>query len=106
MEINEVLGLLPAVFAGIVLGIIFFGGLWLTVRKGLDSKNATLIFMGSLIIRMAIVLVGFYYIGGDNWQKLLACLGGFLIARIVITRLTKKGKLLKSTFIKEVSDEN
>lgn len=106
MEINEVLGLLPAVFAGIVLGIIFFGGLWLTVRKGLDSKNATLIFMGSLVVRMAIVLVGFYYIGGDNWQKLLACLGGFLIARIVITRLTKKGKLLKSTFIKEVSDEN
>ncbi len=103
---NEVLSLLPAVFAGIVLGVLFFGGLWLTVRKGLDSKNATLIFMGSLIIRMAIVLLGFYYVGADNWQKMMACLGGFLIARIVITRITKKEIQTKPTIIKEVNDEN
>ncbi len=106
MEMNEVLSLLPAVFAGIVLGVLFFGGLWLTVRKGLDSKNATLIFMGSLIIRMAIVLLGFYYVGADNWQKMMACLGGFLIARIVITRITKKEIQTKPTIIKEVNDEN
>ncbi|WP_073216487.1 ATP synthase subunit I [Aequorivita viscosa] len=103
---NEVLSLLPAVFAGIVLGVLFFGGLWLTVRKGLDSKNATLIFMGSLIIRMAIVLLGFYYVGADNWQKMMACLGGFLIARIVITRITKKEIQTKPTIIKKVNDEN
>ncbi|MDD3721131.1 MAG: ATP synthase subunit I [Lutibacter sp.] len=106
MEINEVLNLLPAVFVGIVLGIIFFGGLWLTVRKGLGSKRSTLIFMGSLVIRMAIVVIGFYYVGGDNWQKMLACLLGFLIARIVITRITKMDKQAKNVFIKEVSDEN
>ncbi|SDW03896.1 F1/F0 ATPase, subunit 2 [Aequorivita viscosa] len=106
MEMNEVLSLLPAVFAGIVLGVLFFGGLWLTVRKGLDSKNATLIFMGSLIIRMAIVLLGFYYVGADNWQKMMACLGGFLIARIVITRITKKEIQTKPTIIKKVNDEN
>ncbi len=103
---NEVLSLLPAVFAGILLGVLFFGGLWLTVRKGLDSKNATLMFMGSLIIRMAIVLLGFYYVGADNWQKMMACLGGFLIARIVITRITKKEIQTKPTIIKEVNDEN
>ncbi|HLW31798.1 MAG TPA: ATP synthase subunit I [Aequorivita sp.] len=103
---NEVLSLLPAVFAGIVLGVLFFGGLWLTVRKGLDSKNATLIFMGSLVVRMAIVLLGFYYVGADNWQKMMACLGGFLIARIVITRITKKEIQTKPTIIKEVNDEN
>jgi len=106
MEMNEVLSLLPAVFAGIVLGVLFFGGLWLTVRKGLDSKNATLIFMGSLVVRMAIVLLGFYYVGADNWQKMMACLGGFLIARIVITRITKKEIQTKPTIIKEVNDEN
>lgn len=103
---NEVLSLLPAVFAGIVLGVLFFGGLWLTVRKGLDSKNATLIFMGSLVVRMAIVLLGFYYVGADNWQKMMACLGGFLIARIVITRITKKEIQTKPTIIKELNDEN
>jgi F1F0 ATPase subunit 2 len=106
MEMNEVLGLLPAVFIGIALGVLFFGGLWFTVRKGLDSKNATLIFMGSLVVRMVIVLLGFYYVGADNWQKMMACLGGFLIARIVITRVTKKDRQTKPTIIKEVNDEN
>lgn len=103
---NKVLSLLPVLFAGIVLGILFFGGLWLTVRLGLNSKRPTLIFMGSLFLRMGIVLAGFYYIGADSWEKMLALLGGFLIARIAITRITKKQRPEKTVFIKEESDEN
>lgn len=106
MEMNEVISLLPALFVGIILGILFFGGLLLTVRLGLSSKHTTLIFLASMIIRMAMVILGFYYIGGDNWKKMLVCLGGFLIARIAITQITKKDKQAKPEFIKEVSDEN
>lgn len=106
MEMNEILSLLPAVVAGMLLGVIFFGGLWLTVTKGLGSKKASLIFLGSLFLRMAIILVGFYFVGGDSWQKMLACLVGFLIARIVITNITKKFKQTNPVLIKEVSDEN
>lgn len=106
MEMSEVLSLLPAVIAGIILGILFFGGLLITVRMGLSSKRPTLIFFVSMVIRMAIVILGFYYIGGDNWQRMLACLGGFLIARIVITRITKQDKQAKPEKLKEVSDEN
>ncbi len=105
MQINEIIGLLPALLAGVLLGIIFFGGLWFTVRIGLRSKNTALIFMGSVILRMAIILVGFYYIGANNWQKMLVCLGGFLIARIVITRITQKQDQPENTFIKEIGDE-
>ncbi|MCM4168074.1 ATP synthase subunit I [Arenibacter sp. H213] len=103
---SEVLNLLPALLAGIILGVLFFGGLWYTVRIGLHSKRTTLIFIGSLIIRMAVVVIGFYYVGADSWQKMLACLGGFLIARILITRITKYDKQSKPTFIKEASNEN
>lgn len=103
---NEVLNLLPVIFGGIALGIVFFGGLWLTVRKGLTSKRPALLFMGSLIIRMGIVVLGFYYMGGNSWQKMLACLGGFLIARIVILYITKKDKQASAVFIKEGNDEN
>ena len=106
MEMNEVISLLPALFAGIVLGFLFFGGLLLTVRMGLSAKRPTFIFLGSMIIRMAIVILGFYYIGGDNWQKMLVCLGGFLIGRMVITLITKKDKQTKTEFVNEVSDEN
>ena len=106
MTINEVISLMPALFAGIILGILFFGGLWYTVRIGLNSKNATLIFMASLVIRMAIVLLGFYFVGANNWQRMLVCLVGFLIARIIITRVTKKEKQTENTLIKQASDEN
>lgn len=100
MEWNEVINLLPALFVGGVLGVIFFGGLWLTVRKGLGSKKAGLIFIGSFIVRMGIVLGGFYLIGAGDWRKMLVSLGGFLIARIVITRFTKKDAAAKNVFVK------
>ena len=106
MEMNEVINLLPALFTGIVLGALFFGGLWFTVRYGLRSNKSPLIFLGSLIIRMAIVLFGFYYVGANNWQKMLVCLGGFLIARIVINRITKQDKQPKTVLINEASNEN
>ncbi len=106
MEMNEIINLLPALLAGIVLGWLFFGGLLFTVRLGLSSKRPHLLFFGSMVIRMAIVVVGFYYVGGDNWQKMIACLGGFLIARVIITQITKQHKQSRQVLRKEVRDEN
>lgn len=103
---SEIVSLLPALLGGIVLGILFFGGLWLTIRKGIRSKRPTLLFMGSLIVRMAIVVLGFYYVGANNWLRMLVCLVGFLIARMVITRITIKDKQAEVTWINEGSDEN
>ena len=105
MTMNEIINLLPGLLAGIGLGIVFFGGLWLTIQKGLQSKKSGLIFTGSFIIRMTVILVGFYYVGANDWQMMLACLAGFLIARLVITRYTKKQELSKATLIKEVANE-
>lgn len=96
MEWNELMDLFLALVAGAALGVIFFGGLWYTVRLGLRSKQSALIFAGSLIIRMAIVLAGFYYIGANSWQKMLAGLVGFLLTRIIITRITQKDDTSKS----------
>jgi len=90
MQIHEVIGLLPALLAGVLLGIVFFGGLWFTVRLGLGTKKTALIFTASFMVRITIILFGFYYIGANSWQKMLVCLGGFLLARIVITRITLK----------------
>lgn len=102
---NEIINLLPALFAGAFLGIIFFGGLWLTVKKGLSSKKSALIFTLSFILRMAITLLGFYYVGGNSCQKMLICLVGFLIARTVITRFTQKMNHSGNTLIKGVQHE-
>lgn len=86
---SELLSLVPALGAGAVLGAIFFGGLWWTVSKGLSSKRATFWFMGSMLLRTCIVLLGFYFILGDSWQRLLVGLLGFVIVRIIIRWLTR-----------------
>jgi len=103
---NEIMSLLPALLGGIVLGVLFFGGLWLTIRKGIHSKRPTLLFMGSLVTRLAIVVLGFYYVGANSWLRILVCLAGFLIARALITRITIKGKQAEVKWVNEGSDEN
>jgi F1F0 ATPase subunit 2 len=85
----DLLSLAFALIVGIMLGAIFFGGLWWTVRKGVSAKHPAFWFFYSMLLRTCIVLLGFYFILGDSWQRLLAGLLGFIVARIVVTRLTR-----------------
>ena len=75
--------------AGVLLGAIFFGGLWWTVRKGVSSQQPALWFFGSLLLRTSIALAGFYFVAGGHWERLLVCLLGFVMARLIVTRLTR-----------------
>ena len=87
---NDSLPFVLAGFAGLLLGAIFFGGLWWTVRRGLTSKQPALWFLGSTLLRMSIALAGFYFVGRSDWKRLLACLAGFVVARFVVTWLTRQ----------------
>jgi F1F0 ATPase subunit 2 len=71
-----------------LLGALFFGGLWWTVRKGMTSLRPALWFLGSLLLRSGITLAGFYTVSGGDWKRLLACLLGFIIVRLIASRLT------------------
>ena len=84
---NETLKLVLAGGAGVMLGAVFFGGLWWTVRKGVASKQPALWFLGSLLLRMGIALAGFYFVSGGHWERLATSLAGFVAARLVIARL-------------------
>jgi F1F0 ATPase subunit 2 len=86
---NESLTLGAALAVGLLLGAIFFGGLWWTVVRGVLSPRPALWFIGSKLLRMAIVLGGFYLNGGDRWERWLACLLGFILARIVVWRVSR-----------------
>ena len=85
----DLLNLMFSLAAGILLGAIFFGGLWWTVRKGVAAKRPALWFFGSMVLRMSIVLLGFYFVMRDDWMRLLAELVGFIIARQIVMRLTR-----------------
>jgi F1F0 ATPase subunit 2 len=93
---NEASTLVLAWLAGGVLGAIFFGGLWWTVRKGVSSRQPALWFLGSLLLRMTIVLAGFYFTSGGYWERLLVCALGFVLARPVVTWLTRPAEPSKT----------
>jgi F1F0 ATPase subunit 2 len=86
---HETLSLVLAWVAGGVLGAMFFGGLWWTVRKGVSSRQPALWFFGSLLLRMSLALAGLYVVSGGQWDRLLVCLLGFVMARLVVTWLTR-----------------
>jgi F1F0 ATPase subunit 2 len=90
----EALVLVLALVAGVSLGAIFFGGLWWTVRKGMSSKQPAMLFFGSLLLRTGIVLAGFYFMARVRWESLLVCLVGFIMARLIVIRLTRTGEKL------------
>ena len=86
---NEPLILAGSVLAGVLLGAFFFGGLWWTIRSSSPSQWSGMLFSASLLLRMAIAVTGFDLVSHGEWRKLVACLAGFLLARIAVTRLIR-----------------
>ena len=78
---------LLSVLAGIALGTMFFAGLWWTIRRAMVSPSPALLVLVSMVGRTGLVVAGFYLVAGSDWQRLLFCLAGFVVARLVITRL-------------------
>lgn len=79
---SEILSYVLSLAAGFFLGYIFFGGLWLTVRRLPQMKKPFLWTALSLLLRFGIVLTGFYFIArGGHWIRLLICLAGFIAVR-------------------------
>ena len=80
--------LILSLLAGGVLGLFFFGGLWITVRKGMQATVPAAWFLLSFLVRLAVALAGFYSIATlGEWQHLALALLGFIVARMVLTRI-------------------
>ena len=103
MMMTEALSLVLATVAGVLLGVIFFGGLWWTVRKGSSSQQPALWFLCSLLLRTSTALVGFYLVGCGRWERLLVCLFGFVMARHIVIRLTRT--LEKPTYFAQAATD-
>lgn len=86
---NDPLMLVAAGAGGLLLGIVFFGGLWWTVHRGVSSRRPARWFLISMLLRMGLVLAGFHFIGDGQSPRLLACLLGFVVARFGVMRLTR-----------------
>ena len=102
---NEIVYMILAFILGLLLGTIFFGCLWFTVRKLVASKIPALWFLGSFILRVGITLIGFYYISSGSWQRLLICVAGFIIARFAVIHFTKMSEERQVLLKKEIGHE-
>ncbi|MET3980992.1 F1F0 ATPase subunit 2 [Mucilaginibacter sp. UYP25] len=79
-----------ALIGGLILGILFFGGLWLTVKRTLGSPYVALWLLGSSLIRTGIVLTGFYFMAQGSLLQLLVSVAGFIAGRLLILKLTRQ----------------
>ena len=81
-----ILSLLLGLMAGLALGLWYFGGLWLTVQRLPGARHPGFLSLVSLIIRLGLTLAGFYLVMSGKWERLLACLAGFLLMRTILVR--------------------
>jgi F1F0 ATPase subunit 2 len=74
------------VLVGFALGIVFYGGLWITIRALPKSRHPAMLALGSFWGRAAVVIAGFILTTARRWQNAIVCLSGFVLARIVLAR--------------------
>lgn len=86
---SETASMVLVFVTGVLLGAVFFGGLWWTVRHGVSSKHPGLLFLSSLLLRTSVALLGLYFVSDGHWKRLLVCLFGFVVARLFVTRLIR-----------------
>lgn len=78
--------LIAAFTIGVVLGLFYLGGLWFTIQRLPVSHQPALLMLGSYVLRNGVVVFGFYVVMAGSWQRLVACLAGFVLARLVLIR--------------------
>ena len=95
-ELNIVtVALLSGAFAaGLVLGAFYFIALWRTVKRLPDTPSPLRLMLGSFVLRMAVVLPGFYFVMSGHWERLAMALIGFILMRMILTRRLGMGKAI------------
>jgi len=84
---NEISRLILALLAGVLLGAFFFGGLWWTINRSMVSAQPALLIVSSFFLRTLVTIAGFYVALQSDWRCLVSCLVGFLVSRVVATRI-------------------
>jgi len=50
------------------------------------TEHPVAVTLGSFLLRLSVVVAGFLIISGGRWQNALACLAGFAMGRIAVSR--------------------
>jgi F1F0 ATPase subunit 2 len=89
---TDILMLTVAFFVGIGLGAFYLLVLWVTTRKLVRSSAPAAWLLGGVVLRMGVLLGGFWLISDGHWTRLVAALAGFVVARtLAIHRVRRMG---------------
>lgn len=83
------IALVLGVGAGVVLGGLYFGALWLTVRRIPDARRPGLLVAGSYAVRLGVLGVGLVAVvrGGGAPSLMGALLGLLVIRQLMVARV-------------------
>lgn len=92
---NEAIVFIISFISGLLLGWVFFAGLWITLKDIGHARHPVLRIFGSLLLRMGLVLAGFYaLIQWAGWPHLLVATLGFTLLRLALAqRLRQPGAI-------------
>jgi F1F0 ATPase subunit 2 len=75
---------------GMLLGLVFFGGLYWTVQKIGTVKYPGPLMLISAVGRMVMLLLGIYFLGGNDMKQFLAVLAGVILVKFLIILSVRK----------------
>ena len=79
--------LIFAFAAGMALGAFFSLNLWSSVKAMTGRETPWYILYGSFVLRISVVLLGFFLVMAGRWERMIAALAGFILVREVMVRL-------------------
>jgi len=94
MTVEQSVPILLAGAAGLGLGLIYFGGLWLTIRQLPHTRSPLAMLLVSLILRSVILMLGFYLVMGTHWERAIACLVGVMLVRMSLMSRLRPERIL------------
>jgi len=74
-------------FVGLGLGLLYFTGLWLTVKNMQKSRSPVALTLGSFFLRTAVVtLVLIFAARQGNYINIMMLLVGFIAGRLILSK--------------------
>lgn len=80
---KSMLQLIIPFLGGTATGLVNYLGLWQTVQMVTAFRRPLLLIMLSMLGRTVACLAIFYLLMDHRWERLLACLAGFFLVRVI-----------------------
>lgn len=85
--------MITAFFIGIILGLVYFGGLYYSSQAITNVKRPGLIMSFSLFLRMGILIFGLYFLAKRGLQDILIGFIAIMLVRIIMVMMAKNKKI-------------